>query len=317
MRNITFLSLLLIIALTSCAPSATATPTTMIVVFPTTTTIPIITLTPNSLVTISTPTSEVPSPTAEPFIMSELASPNGKYIAYSYFYYGTEQQTLEIQDKEGKLIWQIPFQGELPHYDPRPTIGAHLWSNDSSQLYFCYYWSPDGGDIFIRYSCRELQTIDIKTGEIQTVVPDGYTAFEISPNGSQLAYLQCNDETCAIHVRNLSTGSEKAASAIANLKDYIAEGGISWSPNGNSLVFHTQDAGYMLQTLYLDISTMKLRLIKKYPVPGFQDNWAAFDGWVDDNILRFVESGNPGEQVVYLNIRNNESVVIGTPTPSY
>jgi Tol biopolymer transport system component len=257
----------------------------------------------------------MPSPTAEPFVVSDLASPDGEYIAYSYFYYGTEQQTMEIQDKEGKLIWQIPFQGELPHYDPRPIMSVYLWSNDSSQLYFCYSWSPDGGDVFIRYSCRDLQTIDIKTGEIQTVVSEGYTAFKISPNGSHIAYLQCDDETCAIHVRNLSTGSEKTASAITNIKDYIAEGGISWSPSGNGLVFHTQDADSTLQTIYLDVATMKLRLIKEYSVPLSRPEWAAFDGWVDDNTLIFVESGNMGEQVIYLNVRNNESIVIGTPTP--
>ena len=259
--------------------------------------------------------SETSSATAEPFIMSESTSPNGEYIAYSYFYYGSEQQTIEIHDKTGNTIWQIPFQGELPNYDPRPTIGTHLWSNDSSQLYFCYYWSPDGGDVFIRYSCRDLQTIDIKTGQIQTVVSEGYTAFEISPNGSHIAYLQCNDETCAIHVRNLSTGSEKTASAIANLKDYIAEGGISWSPDGKGLVFHTQDKDAMMKTIYLDVATMKLKLIKEYSVPLSRPEWAAFDGWVDDNTLIFVESGNMGEQVIYLNIRNNESIVIGTPTP--
>ncbi len=286
----------------------------MVVVPPTITLVPA-TLTPNHPVTIATSTSDMPSPTAEPFIMSKLPSPNGDYIAYSYFYYGTEQQTIEIQDKEGKLILQIPFQGELPHYDPRPTISPYLWSSDSSQLFFCYSWSPDGGDVFIRYSCRDLQTIDIRTGEIQRVVPEGYTAFKISPNGSHIAYLQCNDEACTIHVRNLSTGSEMTASAIANVKDYIAEGGISWSPSGDGLVFHTQNADSMLQTIYLDVATMKLKLIMEYSVPLSRPEWAAFDGWVDNNTLIFVESGNMGEQVVYLNIRNNESIVIGTPTP--
>jgi protease II len=202
--------------------------------------------------------SKAPSPKAESFTMGSQISPNGEYTAYSYFYYGTEQQTVEIKDKEDKLIWQIAFQGELPHSDPRTTIGVYRWSNDSSQLYFCYYWSPDGGDIFIRESCSRLQAIDIKTGEIRPVVLEGYTAFEVSHDGSQIAYLKC-DESCTIHIQNLLTGSEKTALALTKSKDYIAIGGVFWSPSDKGLVFHTQDKDYiMLQTIYLDTSIMKL-----------------------------------------------------------
>jgi hypothetical protein len=60
-----------------------------------------------------------------------------------------------------------------------------------------------------------------------------------------------------------------------------------------------------------------LRLIKNYAVPLSQNEWAAFDGWVDDNTLKFIESGKANVQVVYLDINSNESIVIGTPTPSY
>ncbi len=316
LRNTIFSFLPLIFALTSCVPSFNVTPTEMPVAHPTTIPISTVTLTSIPLVIASTPIREFPSSTPGPYIMSELSSPNGEYIAYSFIYSGTEQQTIEIQDKEGRSLWQIPFQGELPHSDPRTTISIHHWSDDSSQLYFCYSWSPDGGDIFLRFSCTRLQTIDIKTGEIRSVVPGGYKAFGISNDGSEIAYLQCTDESCTIHIQNLSTGSEKIASAIDDPNDYIAIDGIFWSPNDSGLVFHTQDQDYiMLQTIYLDISTMKIRLIKKYPVPYSQNEWAAFDGWVDDNTLIFVESENAIVQVVHLNIRSNESTVIGTPTP--
>ncbi|MEP7136796.1 MAG: hypothetical protein ABI904_17865 [Chloroflexota bacterium] len=317
MRKIIIWFLLSIIALASCSQSPAVVPT-MAIITPTIKALtPTITPTIKPSATALPAASAAPSATAEPFVMSSKTSPNGEFTAYSYFHYGTEQQTIEIKNKEGKLIWQIPYQGELPHSDPRTTISIHRWANDSSQLYFCYSWSPDGGDIFIRYSCSRLQTIDIKTGEIRTVVPDGYTSFRISNNGSEIAYLQCTDESCTIHIQNLSTGSEKTTSAIDDPKDYVAIGSISWSPNDNGLVFHTQDKDYiMLQTIYLDVSKMKLRLIKKYPVPYSRNEWAAFDGWVDDNTLIFVESENAVIQVVYLNIRSNESIVIGTPTPS-
>jgi len=211
---------------------------------------------------------ETPSQTAGPYIMSKLISPDGKYTAYAYFYFGTEQQTIEITDEDGKLMWQIPYQGELPHYDPRPAIGIYRWSNDSSILYFCYYWSPDGGDIYVQHSCYDLQSIDIKTGNIQSVLLERYRDFAISPDGVQIAYLSCQDESCIVHIQNLSTGSERTTSGISySSNDYLAIGGIEWSPNGNGLVFHTQDQDYMLQTIYVNLSTMKYKVVKKYPTP--------------------------------------------------
>ena len=317
MRNIIFSSSLLIIALASCAPSATATPPAMVVVPPTITSVPTITLTQNPPVTISTPTNDMPSPTAEPFVMSELASPNGEYIAYTYFYFGTEQQTMEIQDKTGKLIWQIPFQGELPRgYDPRPTIGMYQWSKDSSQLYFCYYWSPDGGDIMVQWTGYDLQKIDIKTGSVQRVLPgSGYMTFAISPDESQIAYVRKQDQPGVIYVRNLSTGIEKTAYVIIPPENYVTLGDIEWSPNGKRLVFETQDNNHMVRTIYLDLTTMKQSVIKEYPVIDFP-GWAVFQRWVDNHILEFAESGDNGVQIIQIDIESKETVVIGTPTPT-
>lgn len=316
MRNIIFLSSLLIIVQASCAPSTTATPTVRVAVLPTITPVPTITLTPNPPVAFSTPTSDMPSPTASPFVMSELASPNGEYIAYSYFYYGTEQQTIEIQDKEGKLIWQIPFQGELPHYDPRPTIGMYQWSKDSSQLYFCYYWSPDGGDIIVQWTGYDLQKIDIKTGSVQRVLPgSGYMTFAISPDESQIAYVRKQDQPGVISVRNLSTDIERTAYIIIPRENYVTLGNMEWSPNGKGLVFETQDNNHMVRAIYLNLTTMKQRVIKEYPVINFP-GWAVFQRWVNNHILEFAESGDNGVQIIQIDIESKETVVIGTPTPS-
>lgn len=308
LRKVCFLCLLLMIIMMSCTPNGSTMP--MVIISPS----PPATLMPSATVTITA--SKTPQPTEESYAMSSKASPNGEYTASAIFYYGTEQQTIEIQDKQGNLLWQIPYQGELPHGDPRTTIGIYGWSDDSSQLYFCYYWSPDGGDIFIRNSCNSLQTIDVKTGELQDVIPGGYTAFAISPNGSQIAYLECN-ESCIIHVRNLKSGSEKTASAVSVPQDYVAIGDISWSPSGNGLIFETQSSDYiMMQTIYVNIATMKVKVIKKYAVLLSQDKWASNDGWVDDNTVRFLETGDSELEVIYLDVRSNESVVIGTPTPN-
>lgn len=250
-------------------------------------------------------------------MMDSEVSPNGEYAAYAYEFYQSYYQTIEIRDKEGKLIWQIPYQGELPQGDPHPRMGIYRWVSDSSQLYFCYYWSPDGGDVIIRYSCRWLQTIDIQTGEIQTVVPDGYTAFEFSNDGSHIAYLQCND-TCIMHIQNLTTGTEKTTRVITNPKDFAAIGDITWSPGDTGLFFDTQATDYItMQTIYVDTSTMKVKVIKAYPGLISSGDWVVSGGWADDNTLIFLlGKGSSVIQVVHFNVRDNESTVIGTPTPS-
>lgn len=308
--------MLLIITLASCVPRSTIIPTATIFASPTKQRTSTITPTLKPSETITAIVTETPFPPAEPFTMISKDSPNGEYVAYAYFYYGTEQQTIEIKDKIGELIWQVPYQGELPiGYDPRPTISIYRWSNDSSQLYFCYSWAPDGGNHFIPGGCSDLQTIDIRTGQIQPVLMD-YANFAISPDDAQIVYLSCESQPCVIHIKNLSTGLEKTAYILSGSKNYVAIGNLEWSPIGNGIVFTTEDNTYIRQTIYLNISTMKQRVVKEYPAPEFP-GWAEYEGWIDDNTLEFLQLANTGIQVIHVKITNSETIVIGTPTPRY
>lgn len=303
MRNSIFSSLLLIIALVSCAPSSTATPApaAIISVSPTTKSTSSITATVKPSATLTPTANKTPHPTVESYAMASKISPNGEYNAYAYFYNGTEQQTIEIKDRQGKLMWKVPYQGQLPHGDPRTTIGIYRWSNDSSQLYFCYYWSPDGGDIFVKESCQGLQKINIKTGEIQPVLLESYVAFAISLDETQIAYIGCQDKSCVVHVRHQSTGIEKTAYVIA--KNSIAIGSMEWSPNDSGLAYVTQDNNHMVQTIYLNLATMKQKVVKENPIFDFS-GWAYFEGWTDNDTLEFTEAGR------------KETIVVSTPTPS-
>lgn len=318
MRNFIFLSLLLIIALASCAPSSTGTRMATTPASPTKKPTSTITPTLKPSATILPTAIEKPSPTATyiPAVFNSKDSPNGEYMAIAYDYYWNSQQAIEIQDKEGKLIWQIPSQGELPQGDPHPYMGIYYWSNDSSQLYFCYYWFPDGGEIKVQWTGYGLQKIDIKTGNIQPVLPGGgYMTFAISPDESQIAYVRKQDQPRIIYVRNLSTGAEKTAYIIIPSENYVTLGNIEWSPNSKGLVFETQDDNLMSQTIYLNLSTMKQKIIKEYPVLDFS-GWAVLQGWVDNNTLEFAESGDNGVQIIHIDVEKKETVVIGTATPN-
>ena len=317
MRNIISLCSLLTMVLAACAPRPTIAPTLTISAAPTrlnSTITP--TPKPSASIIVSATASETPSQSAKPFTMSSKISPNGEYSAYAYLYQETGQQAIEIRNKQDKLIWRIPYQGESPQNSPITTIGIHRWSNDSSQLYFCYAWSPDGGDIFVKESCQGLQKIDINSGEIQPVLPEGYVVFAISVDESQIAYIRCQNEPCVIHIRNLSTGLEKTAYVIFKSKNYIAVGNMEWSPNGNGLAFVTQDNDHMVQTIYLDPNTMKQKVMKENPTFDFS-GWAYFQGWADNDTLEFVEAGNTDNetQIIHVDVKNKETILVGTPTP--
>ena len=305
MRNIIFSSWLLVVFLVSCTLGSATKPTATLTTFPSSTTTP--TLLPSA--TITPTASKTPSPTAtfEPYLMDSIVSPNGEYIAYAYDFYWNYHQTIEIKDRDEKLIWRIPYQGELPDGDPHPYMGIYRWSNDSSRLYFCYSWASDGGDPPIQISCYNLQQLDIKTGKIQSVV--------ISPDESRVGYIICQDRSCIVHVQNISTGFDKTASVFFGSNEQLAQlWNISWYADPG-FVFHLQNKNQIIRTFYLNISTMKYVVIKKYPAPPIP-GWAEFQGWVDKNTLEFLESGNVGVQVIHIDIRNGGTIVIGTPTPT-
>jgi len=243
-----------------------------------------------------------------------LISPDGAFVANAYFEndHPSGVQTIEIRNKDGKLMWQIPYQGELPTSDPRPLLDIFQWSIDGSHLYFYYAWSPDGGDRAFWWTGYDLQKIDTKTGEIQSVLQgEDFMSFAISPDGTQIAYIRAKDQPGVIYIRDILTGIEKTAYVLNDSGNFVIEGDIRWSPQGNGIAFQTQDSDYMVQTIYLNLRTMKQKVIQKYQVYTFD-----FQGWTNDGKLEFKELGKTGVQIIQVDISTSTSVVIGTPTPS-
>jgi len=264
--------------------------------------------------TIAPATSETPSPTATRVAFNSLASPNGEFVANAY--HGNELLSripiIEVQNKEGKLIWQIPFQGEIPTTYPRRELDIFQWAKDSSKLYFYYVLDPDGGNQSFWWTGLDLQELNIKTGKTSPVLPgEGFMSFSISPDGTQIAYIRRQDQPSVIYIRNISSGIEKTAYILNDSSNFTIEGDIYWSPKGNRIAFQTQDSDYMVQTIYLNLDTLKQKVIKKYLVHTFE-----FQGWTNDEKLEFWEYAKNGAQIIQINVRNNISVVIGTPTPS-
>jgi hypothetical protein len=314
LRNTLPVLLLLIIIQTSCSPN-TATPATVQnSVLPTAKILPTSThaSTPIPSETIIPTISETPSPTAI-WAYQTLMSPNGELVANAYIdFHPSGKQTIEIRNKDGELVWQIPYQGEMPTGDPSPLLSIFQWSKDSSQLYFYYDRPTDGGDGGFWWTGYNLQKFDVRTGSTRHVLPgNGFMSFAISLDRTQIAYTRQQDQPSIIYIRNLSTGLEKAAHVILGSKNYDMVGDIHWSPTGKELAFQTETEDFMVETIYLNIATMEQRVIREYKVSSL-----VFQGWTSDGKLEFMEFEKTGVQIIRVDVNNNETVVIGTPTPT-
>jgi hypothetical protein len=317
LRNILFVSLLIISTLASCSPSKTLPPTVTDSGSSTANTL--LTSTPEPSATIESPQNETPSLTPTPRAFNSLTSPNGEFIASAY----DESQlpsgipTIEIRDKDGKLVWRIPFQGEMPTSDPHDILDIFQWAKDSSQLYFYYVFYPDGGDRAFWWTGSDLQKIDLTTGEIQPVLPGkDFMSFAISPDGTQIAYTRQQDKPSIFYVRDLVTGSEKTAYVLFGSRNYARVGAILWSPSGKEIAFQTETDENVVQTIVLNLSTMKQKVILKY---NLVDSWIFVDAWASDEKLQFSQLPSSIAQpvtVFQIDVETLETLELGTATPT-
>ena len=244
-----------------------------------------------------------------------LNSPNGEYIAEfdnAYSHPASESQIIKILDKNSSLLWQIPYQHETSMAMPHPSLVIYGWSKDSAYLYFYYYFSPDGGDRAFWWNGFDVQRINIQTGAMDQVIPserEQFVAFAFSPNEMQIAYTRQQDKPSIIYIRDLETGKEKAVTVIFPSKNYVRVGDIHWSPSGKEIAFQTEAEGYLAQIIYLNSSTTEQKLVHEYKV-----DMSYFQGWSDDGTLEFLDIEN-GNNIVHVNPRSNETIIIGTPTP--
>jgi len=300
---------LLMMFIVACTPQGAAVTTTSLPIFPTSTVTmrPTETNTPVSIPT-ETPTTKPPD--------QILNSPNGEFVAEfdnAYSHPAYEPQVIQIIEKSGLLLWDIPYQHEIAMSDPHPGLSIYGWSKDSVYLYFYYHFSPDGGDRAFWWSGFDLQRINVQTGEIEQVIPgdkESFVAFAFSPDETQIAYTRQQDDPSIFYIRNLATGVEKTANVIATSHNYIRVGGIHWSPSGNKIAFQTESDDYVAQTIYLDPSNMKQKIVREYMVAS-----SYFDGWSDEDNLGFLDIKGGWAYIVHLNLKNGELVEIGTPTP--
>ncbi|SRR5581483_2736052 len=306
-KNLLALSLIVLLA-AACIPR-TAVP--VVTYTPSSTTAIVASLAVTPTVTENSAFAETPTAAIKPPDQI-LYSPNGEFIAEfdnAYSHPAKAKQVIKILDKQGLPLWSIPYQGEISMTIPHPSLSIYGWSSDSQYLYFYYIFGPDGGDMAFWWDGYNLQRINVITGNIQRVIEaEGFVAFAFSPDETQIAYTREQDDPSIIYVRDLASGKEKTAYVIFDSKHYARVGDIYWSPTGDEIAFQTETSDQVVQTIYLNLSTMKQKVIREYRIFTL---W--FQGWSNDGKLEFFENGN----VIHVDPQSNMTIMVGTPTPSH
>ena len=169
-------------------------------------------------------------------------SPNGEYIAFSHGDYGnrkicvvkadgSERNTIEhtaVNDEASDMAW-LPGDAYFEKWSPDGTLLA-LQSNSGA-----YVIRPDGTNVTKLAQC-----------EGRTSEPEGITFYcssaaslEWSPDGTYIAFLDCDNETGSDICIAKSDGT--VLTRISRPESH-GLGGLGWSPDGTRIAFTDLDS---------------------------------------------------------------------------
>ena len=110
-----------------------------------------------------------------------------------------------------------------------PTIQG--WSDDGRYLYYSNLTSFDGCMIF--NNGMDLHQLDVTNGRTDLLLDTGLTNnLALSPDGTQVAYTQFNEQDVVVFLRDVATGKEQSVAVTTGTGD-AQSGNILWSPDGS------------------------------------------------------------------------------------
>ena len=236
-------------------------------------------------------------------------SPDGNWIAkmYDHYWHSYIIQVIEVENNQGKVVWSIPYQGTIQSGDPYPYMMIYGWAPDSSGLYFYYAWGNDGW--YNLFQGRDLQSLDMKTGDLSDIV-----------NGCCIAFAFLSDMNKVVYTRGDQVGVfDIAANDDRRVKirsDSIQQAGyIHVAPDENGLVFTVLlDMDGNARVIYLDFATMKQTIIFDEFIENFD-----FDGWTQAENPRYkVYRGTTGRgsyEIIEIDKKTADILNVGPPTP--
>ena len=106
----------------------------------------------------------------------------------------------------------------------------------------------------------QLWVLDIESGSSRVLIADeGHALYPAwSPDGERIAYLASHNGDCTIRITHLLPGS---ARTLAPCQDAIRGGGVSWTPDGQALVFSQRDAAGRFGLHQLEVSSAQVQAL--------------------------------------------------------
>lgn len=124
-------------------------------------------------------------------------------------------------------------------------------------------WSPDGGSITFTTDDYSLQSVQIDTGERQTLVEylsDGFAPARWLPDGDSLVYISYSGGVPQTVVQNLATGERRLFD-----EQYRVAGVPVYAPDGRYAAFYYRDGGRSLNLYLRDNTTGEVWRISDNP----------------------------------------------------
>jgi len=127
--------------------------------------------------------------------------------------------------------WQVDFDTVEFGYDDGSFWPEH-WSKDGRFLFVSVFRQMDGGG-FEFMNATMLLRLNLLTGEVTQILPDGFHTFAFSPGSEKLAYVTDNK----INILNFESWGKE--SYQLNM-DYCRIGDLIWSPSEDKIIFQTR-----------------------------------------------------------------------------
>lgn len=247
-------------------------------------------------------------------------SPNGIWVASAVL-------DLEIIHISGEVIWEMNAAEAYQKFGGMNWRGVQ-WSPDSRYLYFSRSLALDGGPIRHLYDGTGFWRLDILSGKIEEIIPDfgeshgegfarfGLSAYSLSPDGNQLAYIRL--EYFPLELVILDLDSKQERTLIIEGDHYGSVGDLTWSPDGNNFAYvyqyykgdsPTPEENYSL--MIIDLYTGTQKKLMDMGSPGY-----VIRRWNEINAIELQEYYDSRcSDVFYFDLDLGEISSMATATP--
>jgi hypothetical protein len=251
------------------------------------------------------------APTNKLGIIDESISPDRRWkaIVSLNMVDGERRSIFTVANDGDKIEWVVednPFSDIAVGGGSFPV--PYYWSKNGQYLYFTHTSSGDGCFAGGEHKGWDLQRLDLATGGVEQISPNGGSWISISPDESSFAYLVYAKQ--GITLRNIQTGEENTFDLLVQQEEVgmeIDQRYIVWSPDSNALVYVVmagvcdfRPESYFNWLIFVDLKTTVQKILLEKDERGLVPI-----SWVDENRILF-RDGN--QQLWWMNLETGEMI---------